>query len=156
MPRPRKWGMFQVENDMGTAFQSTQSEIEELKSEMEDWYDSLQSGNFATSEKAERVEETMDQLNEVEYALTDISELFAELFPFFPKIQFEEERRAVMPRHIRLSNAIKAFSEIVTTTKLQNNVWAEAEEQDDIEEGIDELENVISELESVEFPNMFG
>lgn len=142
------------------------SEIQTLGEEMREWADNMSANEGLTAtDKYQAVEEAADTLENHQDELDvpgDVSEFEVEWTEQHPR-----RRRHQISRQYRLDNAVAALSAArdVCADLSQDEAYLEEhvedeERREDVKEGAqtlhDELDNMIGDVEGVEFPGMFG
>jgi hypothetical protein len=163
---------------IGSALEEAMSELQELGEEMRSWYDNM-SENLQGGEKAQTIESTADTLEGLQ--APDVPEHLEEEAVSYTT----QSKRKSTPRHMRCSNATSALGAIISACedyvqKAEDAISAlpddaEDDTEIDLEEGDgvitvgelreriestnsfkDEIENLSSEADGVEFPGMMG
>lgn len=139
------------------------AEIEELASEMQEAYDNMTGGGMSDNHpKVELVSNARDALEGKE--APDIPEILEDI-PVTYTEQIPKDKRHKIARWARLANACSALQacvEAVAEAPSDNGLEgpAAAHYVEELEEAksslTSELEDIISEVEGVEFPTMFG
>lgn len=153
MGRPKKYGTFSVNEDMETSFSLAQETIEELYLEIESWLSSIGDTNFEYLQDS--LEDCYSVLDNSNSQLEEVEDLISEVFPFFPKIKYEEIRLSILPKKLRCKNAINILQEILTTLDESDKTnWTTDIDIGDVFEGISLLQDVVSDLETLTFPKL--
>jgi hypothetical protein len=167
-----------VQADLAGALGDGTSEVEELKNEMEEWAESLESNSMEHLPKYDEVTEAKDALEAGLDTLQGIE--VPEFLESIDASYTQDTRRKAQSRSYRLGNATNA----IEAAKDAANSWLEendelelmsdadaiedgAEEvtqemvderrsqRDDAEQFASEVENALGELENVSFPSMY-
>lgn len=145
------------------AVEDAKSVVEELASEMSEWRDNMEE-KLSQTEKYERVSEAADCLEgsgydylDVPQAITDHGELSNLTFKVS---QIAPYGRKAHPRWMRLANAVAclegAHNELSRFLDAAPEEDATEELRREVEDFVGEIQDVIDELNSVEFPGMYG
>lgn len=130
------------------------SEAEELKDELQNWYDNLPE-NFQNGSKGDTLQDAISYFDSL--SQPDVPEFIENL----KTIYHPPKHRRHVSRADRCSEAIDKLE----TAKSELEAYIEehddgkdetADKNDEAQNLADELDNAISELQSVEFPSMFG
>lgn len=136
--------------NISSLVEDAMSEVESLQDEMQSWYDNLSEG-FQQTEKAERIQEAADVLSNVSGMGIDVPDEFSEVNTvYFPSLK-------VNSRADRAAEAASMLQAATDAAREHAENREQDEEQDELDTSwIDEVEEAIGELESVEFPGMYG
>lgn len=163
---------------IGSALEEAMGELESLGEEMRSWYDNM-SENLQGGEKAQTIEATADTLEGLQ--APDVPEHLEEEAVSYTT----QSKRRSTPRHMRCSNATSALGAIISACedyvqKAEDAINALPDDaEDDTEIDLhdngytmplselreliestnsfkDEIENLMSEADGVEFPGMMG
>jgi DNA repair exonuclease SbcCD ATPase subunit len=133
-----------VNSSVHSALQDADSEIEELKEELQSWYDNLPE-NLQGGDKGSQLEEAIGQLESAQSFLQNVA------VDDLPDINVEyllPHRRATS-RAKRLENAMAGVEAAVFALE------EVPEATEEIESAIGELQSAIDEAGSVDFPGMY-
>jgi hypothetical protein len=127
-------------------------EFESLRDELQDWYDGMPE-NLQGSQKGEDLQNAIDTLGNLEAPVvpTEVENLETVYIPQ-EKIDSRPDRRddAVS----KLATAVDVLNDAMDDEDSETKYTDEQKEG--IQQLIDDLENLASDAESVEFPTMFG
>jgi regulator of replication initiation timing len=160
-----------VKSDLAGALSDGISEIEELKTEMEEWKDSLESNNMEHLPKYDEVQEAYDALETGLDALQgiEVPEFLEEIDASYT----QDTRRKAQSRSYRLGNALNAIdaAKCAAESWLDENPELEVEDDPEgelqavaderakqreaAEEFFNEVDSAYSELDCVSFPGMY-
>ena len=127
------------------------TEIEELGEEMREWADNMEGGGLECTSKYDTVNETADCLENVASDPANLEEVPDEVLDSEVTVVefYRNLKRMTASRVTRASNAAAKFNVAVER-------FREHEDNEEIVQLADELENAASEIESTEFPGMYG
>jgi hypothetical protein len=133
------------------------SELQELGSEMREWFDNMSEGLQQTG-KAETISCTADSLESV--SEPDVPECVAELeVTYFESVNRDKRRgpsRAVRCENaVAMLNAAKDAVEAFTSSKGEGD-GVDQDVISEVDQLVSDLDDVISEAEGCEFPSMYG
>jgi len=141
------------------------SEIESLRDEMQSWVDNMSGTALENTSRYQMASDAADQLSRVdevriediwdavsstEYLTEDLRNLEYEVGIFKVK-----SRRQYPSRAYRLSNTISAINRAIECLRDFLEPY-EDNEVGEVRAAIDEVESVVQDLDSVEFPGMYG
>jgi iron only hydrogenase large subunit-like protein len=141
------------------------SDIESLRDEMTEWRDNMDGTGLENTSKYEAVSEAADQLDNVD------SITFDDLDSALEEAGIQEEVKALkytttqfVPRSkrqstsraYRLSNAVAIVTGALDAIETYLNEQEDQDKVSDIQTEVDNLRGLIEEMDSVEFPGMFG
>jgi hypothetical protein len=140
------------------------TDIGGLATEMEKWASSMpaslqgfekhgQVGDAATSldEGARGLEEFSDNVRPI---LESIPDILDKEVSYTMNLMYKGYR---MPRWVRLANPVAAYSAAVSLIKESMESWSLNEDKlDELKEWLNQIDEVISDLQGVEFPTMYG
>lgn len=167
-----------VKADLATAFEDGKSEVDELKGEIEEWSESLESNNMEHLPKYEEVTEAKDALEAGLEALESIT--VPDFLEEIDASYTQDTRKKAQSRSYRLGNAQNALD----AAKCAAEAWLEENEalelmsdadaiedgaeevtqamvderqaqRDAAEEFVNELDGAMDELNNVSFPSMY-
>lgn len=139
-------------------------EISCLSEEIAEWRDSLPD-SLSGSDKYSTLDELANTLDEEARNLEAIGDAIHPILEKVPgvldkEIQYHKHlmyKGYSEPRWVRLANAVAAYEAAFTFIKDSMESWPlEDSELDELRGNLDNSEDSISELESVEFPSMYG
>ena len=133
---------------VGAAF----GELEELASEMREWYDNLSEG-LQQTDKAQTIESTAGTLEN--YSEPDVPECVAALPVKYAEMVNKDKRRGPS-RDVRCQNAVA----MLTAAKEAVDEWLadrrhDADGYDDANQLSSDLDEAVGEAEGCEFPGMY-
>ncbi len=138
--------------DMSAAF----SEVESLAGECQEIVDNASEG-LSNTQRIQTLGETADRLGNV--SEVDVPECIASLVIDYSESVNTNKRRSPS-RAVRMENAVTILQAGVDAAQgiidETDNEDYDEDERAEIEEFINEIESVISEIEGAEFPGMFG
>lgn len=140
-----------LESTLADAF----SDIELLAEEIQEWYDNL-GDNLQMSEKGNMLEEctsALEYLEEIDLDCDGLPKDFKDIQITFIPTHYSE----VNSRRERLDEAILRFEAVVShlTEMIEDEKFTDEESENVLSFVVDELENLIDEAQSVEFPSMY-
>lgn len=132
-----------VSDTVEEAIETAKGDIAELSGEMESWRDGLQGTNLENSEKFNTIEDAMNQLQQgldwLEGA--EVPERYGD-----KKITYTLTSMRKASRAVRLDNAVSGL----------RVAMEELDGLDDTDDCVSMLDSAINDLDSVEFPGMYG
>jgi len=152
---------FTVEEGLDT------TEIEGLRDEMQEWVDNMSGTNLENTSKYEMAEEAVSQLDRVgDINFDEIWDAFPENCPVkvdelkalkFTCHLFEpKSKRQHASRAYRLSNAI---THIIGSLEAVEDYLEDRKEEEEVKailQAVEEIKDSVQDLDSVDFPGMFG
>lgn len=138
-----------------SAVEDAYSEIESLGEEMRAAVDNMSGTNLESTSKYETTSEAADALEGI--TQPSVPEAVAELAINYSEAVNRRKNRGTS-RAVRLSNAsgvLEAAKEACENW-LADSANAEHDDRGDVEEFVNDLDSMISDCESVEFPGMYG
>jgi len=139
------------------------SDLQELSSELDEWASNMEGGNLGNTDKCSRVREAADTLGNHTDApgmVDGLDEEEVSVAVSVPRSQKNGTSRAV-----RLENIVSTLDSLISFADEQKDALEESElvEKEETHDLIDEIENLISQLETtkdeiegVEIPGMYG
>jgi len=180
MDEMAKWKKVEEELTVSDALEYATSDLRSLADEMDEWRSNMEGTNLEYTDKYERVSECADtleeQTDELEELESDLKELATSehvnldktIKVVWSKPYSRYESRPTRLNHItayleavkeELKEQKDRISEKIEESK-DHEQTEEAEKLEEVveqlEEYIDSLTNILGELESVEFPGMYG
>ncbi len=170
-PLPTKEGYEKLKRDRFTTrlddVVSNVSNYSDLASELRDWYDNLPE-SFQQGDKGSMLDESASTLENIsEPAVPDWAGAMAVYCPPMLDISSRADRRDAISHE--LQQAVDAIDEALTKGRFplkdddEGNMYQlppedaeDTEQRDELQSLKDELENIISEAEGVEFPGMYS
>ena len=142
------------------------SEIESLRDEMREWSDNMGGTALENTEKYQAVDEaanTLDGVDEIDFddlwkAIEDSEPLTGE---DLKSLEYEvtifkvRSRRQHPSRAYRLSNTISILNGALGALSLAIEEYSD-DEVGEVKRAIEEIESKVQELDSIEFPGMYG
>lgn len=131
------------------------SELEELAQEMRDWADNMEE-SFSHTDKFQQVSDVADTLEYVDLDI-EVPRIVEDLTVKY-MIHSPYGRKGAS-RSMRRDNFVMALeaAQGIAQLELDSGVWEEDSDQpDEIEEFIQALDDIIGELQGVDFPGAFG
>lgn len=176
MGRPRKWGVFTVQETVESAFENAVCEIECLRDEVIEWKDGMEGTGLENTYKYQMLEDaetSLESVDELQSSNLNEYELLSDMLEI--EIDVSQIKKKRLARHHRLSNAINQLQAVLDTVEglidetndninddVHNVNIKESELQkisdkvDHLEELKQQIEDSISEFENVEFPGMYS
>ncbi len=150
-----------VTSTVAGAIEEALSEVALLKEEMEEWKSNMESANMEHLDKYSEVEETWNILEGISEDLDGLDNLPEDLQQ--ASVTFNEgvnkNKRRGPSRSMRCSNSVARLQAAVDRIEEENDKLKGEGEGEGGEgpyaEVIEELESMVSELESIDFPGMF-
>lgn len=145
-------------------FNDAKSIVEELKNEMEEWAGNMEGTSLENTSKYQSVSDARDTL---EYGLDDLERIDIDAVQedvLTRKVtvnEFHKYGKKLPSRADRLGNATEALNVVVTELRLFVEELYEHEEGNEdaialLEQTADDIEEAIGNVESVDFPGMYG
>lgn len=135
---------------LADAIASAYEGIDNLAEEMDNWASGMEEGNLANSEKCQLAREAADSLQNV--SQPDVPEFLQET-----DVYWNEQVKRNEPRWLRLANIVQCLQAVVEKlSELSEDESTKEEQREEIDQLKDEVESTLSDIESVEFPGMFG
>ena len=165
--KPRGERSKKITSDVLSAFETGRQAIEELKSEIEDWKDSLSSNNMEYLPKYEALEECFGDLEATLGYLESIE--VPEFLEETEVVYTQDTRTSAQSRNSRLSNALNALDtvkdaaeawmnenrDLDESASTKEDVDIRESERCSVDEFINDMDTVISNANDISFPGLF-
>jgi chromosome segregation ATPase len=159
---------------------NAKDEIESLSDEMSSWRDNMEGTNLEYTSKYETVSESADmledQLGSLENVISEIEEIEGFDLQKTTEVTLTESRKPSRRDRLDMATAylsaakdelqdqvdemrekVRQLEELDVLTPEQKEEMDKLEQSaDSMEDQLNELDNIISELEGIEFPGMYG
>lgn len=140
---------------IGAATPDAFSALETLGEEMREWFDNMEGNNLGSTDKCSRVGETADALEGL--STVDVPETIEDMEMSYAE-QVNKDKRRGASREVRNSNAVQMLEGAKDAAQnwLDDDENKEHADRSDVEEFINDLDNEIGNVDSLEFPGMYG